>query len=400
MREALLVIKMDRIIMHIDVNSAFLSWSAIKLLNEGSKVDIRNEVSVVAGLESKRKGIVVAASIPAKKIGIKSPMNLSDARKIYKDLIVTHPDREFYKECSLKMMKLIKYLFPDYEQFSIDECFVDYTEMKELYGDEVKFAYKLKNEIYKRFGFTVNIGIGNNKLLAKMASDFEKPNKVHTLYYNEIKDKMWPLDISNLFMAGKASCLKLRSVGINTIGDLANYDESKVNEILKSQGKMLYEFANGIDDSKVENQYENRKGIGFSRTLEEDTDDKLVINKYLKDFSKEISNSLRKRNLYAGTIVVTVRYSSFKTYNHQIKLENNTNIEEELYNYSKIAFNKLWNLEPIRLIGLRVVDLSSNRDIQLSIFEEPKRVITDKEIIDLIDSINKEFGEGTIKKGI
>ena len=386
--------------MHIDVNSAFLSWSAIKLLNEGSKVDIRNEVSVVAGLESKRKGIVVAASIPAKKIGIKSPMNLSDARKIYKDLIVTHPDREFYKECSLKMMKLIKYLFPDYEQFSIDECFVDYTEMKELYGDEVKFAYKLKNEIYKRFGFTVNIGIGNNKLLAKMASDFEKPNKVHTLYYNEIKDKMWPLDISNLFMAGKASCLKLRSVGINTIGDLANYDESKVNEILKSQGKMLYEFANGIDDSKVENQYENRKGIGFSRTLEEDTDDKLVINKYLKDFSKEISNSLRKRNLYAGTIVVTVRYSSFKTYNHQIKLENNTNIEEELYNYSKIAFNKLWNLEPIRLIGLRVVDLSSNRDIQLSIFEEPKRVITDKEIIDLIDSINKEFGEGTIKKGI
>ena len=386
--------------MHIDVNSAFLSWSAIKLLNEGSKVDIRNEVSVVAGLESKRKGIVVAASIPAKKIGIKSPMNLSDARKIYKDLIVTHPDREFYKECSLKMMKLIKYLFPDYEQFSIDECFVDYTEMKELYGDEVKFAYKLKNEIYKRFGFTVNIGIGNNKLLAKMASDFEKPNKVHTLYYNEIKDKMWPLDISNLFMAGKASCLKLRSVGINTIGDLANYDESKVNEILKSQGKMLYEFANGIDDSKVENQYENRKGIGFSRTLEEDTDDKLVINKYLKDFSKEISNSLRKRNLYAGTIVVTIRYSSFKTYNHQIKLENNTNIEKELYNYSKIAFNKLWNLEPIRLIGLRVVDLSSNRDIQLSIFEEPKRVITDKEIIDLIDSINKEFGEGTIKKGI
>ena len=173
---------MDRIIMHIDVNSAFLSWSALKLLKEGSKIDLRNEISVVSGR-------VVAASIPAKKIGIRSPMNLRDAKKIYKDVIVTHQDREFYKECSKNMLRLIKYLFPKYEQYSIDECFVDYTEMKKLYGDEVKFAHKLKNEIYKRFGFTVNVGIGNNKLLAKMASDFEKPNKVHTLYINEIQEK-------------------------------------------------------------------------------------------------------------------------------------------------------------------------------------------------------------------
>ena len=155
--------------MHIDVNSAFLSWSALKLLKEGSKIDLRKEISVVSGREETRHGIVVAASIPAKKIGIKSPMNLRDAKKIYKDVIVTHQDREFYKECSKNMMRLIKYLFPKYEQYSIDECFVDYTEMKKLYGDEVKFAHKLKNEIHKRFGFTVNVGIGNNKLLAKMA---------------------------------------------------------------------------------------------------------------------------------------------------------------------------------------------------------------------------------------
>ena len=390
---------MDRIILHIDVNSAFLSWSALKLLKEGAKIDLRNEISVVSGEESKRQGIVVAASIPAKKMGIRTPMNLRDARRIYKDLIVTHADREFYKECSKNMMRLIKYLFPKYEQFSIDECFVDYTEMRKLYGNEVKFAHKLKDEIYKRFGFTVNVGIGNNKLLAKMASDFEKPNKVHTLYNYEIKEKMWPLPVSDLFMSGKSATAKLQNLGINTIGDLAHYDENKLVEVLKSQGKMLYEFANGIDNSPVENKYDERKGIGFSRTLEDDIEDKTLLYSELSNFSRKISSELKKRGLYARTLVVTLRYSSFKTYNHQLKLENNTNLEEEIFKNAKIAFNKLWNLEPVRLIGLRVVDLSNNNDIQLSIFDENNKIITEKEIDKLIDDINKEFGSGTVFKG-
>ena len=391
---------MDRIIMHIDVNSAFLSWSALKLIKEGSNIDLRKEISVVSGEEKNRHGIVVAASIPAKKIGIRSPMNLADARKIYKDLYVTKPDREFYKECSKNMMRLIKYLFPTYEQFSIDECFVDYTEMRKLYGNEVKFAYKLKDEIYKRFGFTVNVGIGNNKLLAKMASDFEKPNKVHTLYSSEIKEKLWPLPISNLFMAGKSSCAKLESLGIKTIGDLANYDKNKLIGLLKSQGKMLHEYANGIDNSPVENKYDDRKGIGFSKTLEDDIDNKARLYEELRTFSNKISTELKKRGMHARTIIVTLRYSSFKTYNHQLKLENNTNIEEELFNNAKTAFNKLWNLEPVRLIGLRVTDISNNSDIQLSLFDENHKVITDKEIDKLIDDINKEFGSGTVFKGL
>ena len=386
--------------MHIDVNSAFLSWSALKLLKEGSKIDLRKEIAVVSGEEASRHGIVVAASIPAKKIGIHTPMNLRDARRIYKDLIVTHADRAFYKECSNNMMRLIKYLFPKYEQFSIDECFVDYTDMRKLYGNEVKFAYKLKDEIYKRFGFTVNVGIGNNKLLAKMASDFEKPNKVHTLYSYEIKEKMWPLPISDLFMSGKSASAKLKELGINTIGDLACYDQNKLISLLKSHGKMLYEYANGIDNSPVENKYDERKGIGFSKTLEDDIEDKVRLYQELKRFSNRISLELKKRGLYARTLVVTLRYSSFKTYNHQLKLDNNTNLEEELYENAKLAFNKLWNLEPVRLIGLRVTDMSNNNDIQLSLFDENHKIITEKEIDKLIDDINKEFGSGTVFKGI
>ena len=391
---------MERIILHIDVNSAFLSWSALKLLEKGSKIDLRNEIAVVSGKEVSRHGIVVAASIPAKKIGIKSPMNLRDAKRIYKDLIVTPIDREYYKKCSNNMMRLIKYLFPTYEQFSIDECFVDYTEMRKIYGNEIKFAHKLKDEIYKRFGFTVNIGIGNNKLLAKMASDFEKPNKVHTLYINEIEEKMWPLPINDLFMAGKSACEKLKRLSINTIGDLAKYDENVIRGLLKTQGKMIYEFANGIDNSPVENMYDERKGIGFSRTLEEDEEDKVALLKILRDFSKNISVGLKKRKMFAGVIIVTIRYASFKTYNHQIKLKNNINNEDEIFNTAKMAFNKLWNLEPIRLIGLRVTDISPNNDIQLSLFDENNKVINEKTIDDLIEKINKEFGEGTVFKGM
>lgn len=391
---------MDRIILHIDVNSAFLSWSSVKLLNEGSKIDLRNEIAVVSGDEKTRHGIVVAASIPAKKLGIKPPMKLSDAKKIYKNLIVVKSDFNFYKKCSNNMMRFIKYLFPTYEQFSIDECFVDYTSMKKLYGDEVKFAHKLKNEIYKRFKFTVNIGIGNNKLLAKMASDFEKPNKVHTLYSYEIKEKMWPLPIEDLFMSGKSTTLKLKNLGINTIRDLANYDKNKIVSILKTHGKILYEYANGIDDSPVENKYDDRKGIGFSKTLDYDTDDKTILYNELRNFSKKISVELKKRNKYAKVLVVTLRYQSFKTYNHQMKFENNTNNYEDIYNLAKIIFNKLWDYSLVRLIGLRVYDLTDNNDIQLSLFDENKKVIKDKKIDNLINEINKNFGPNTIKKGI
>lgn len=389
---------MEKIILHIDVNSAFLSWSAVKLLEEGHKKDIRNEVAVVAGDPSKRHGIVVAASIPAKKLGIKPPINLFEARKKCKNLIVVQPDFYYYSNKSKKMMSFIKKLFPDFQQYSIDECFVDYTSMKRLYGDEVKFAYKLKNEIYKRFGFTVNIGIGNNKLSAKMASDFEKPNKVHTLYKSEFKDKVWNKDISELFMAGKSSCIKLRSLNIKTIGDLANADEEMIIRNLKSQGKLLYEYANCIDDSKVENnRYTTRKGIGFSRTLQFDSDDKEHIYKYLKDFSIEISKKLKEKNVYANTLMVTIRNYNFKNSNHQRKYTNSFNLSDDIYNKAVEIFNESWDKEPIRLIGLRVTDFSSNNSFQISIFDKEENY-NNRKLQIVADNINSILGESTIIK--
>ena len=390
---------MERIIMHIDVNSAFLSWSAIKLLMNGSKKDIRNEVSVIAGDPSKRHGVIVAASIPAKKLGIKTPTNLYDARKICKNLIVVKPDMDFYKYVSNKLITFLKKIFPVVEQYSIDECFVDYTSVKKLYGDEVEFAHKLKGEIYKRFKFTVNIGIGNSKLSAKMASDFEKPNKVHTLYDYEFKEKVWAKDISELFMAGKSSCEKLRKLNINTIGELANYDENILVSKLKSHGKLLHDYANGIDDSPVETgTYDDRKSIGYSKTLAFDTDNKNIIYEKLSEFSNKISQKLKEKKLYANTLTVTIRNYDFKTVNHQEGYKNSVYEEDDIYKKSIELFNKLWDGEPIRLIGLSASNLTESINYQLSLFEN-KNVEKDKKIDDIIDKINSELGENLIFKG-
>lgn len=391
---------MERVILHIDVNSAFLSWSALKLLEEGYNKDIRNEVAVIAGDPNKRHGVIVAASIPAKKIGIKPPVNLYEARRKYKDLIVVKPDSNYYYKKSKMLMDYLKSLFDKVQQYSIDECFIDYSSMKLIYGDEVKYAYKLKDEIYKRFGFTVNIGIGNNKLSAKMASDFEKPNKVHTLYKNEFKDKVWKKDISELFMAGKQSCNKLRQLNINTIEELANADVNLLTRNLKSQGKLLYEYANCIDNSEVETEsYNERKGIGFSRTLDFDTDDKELIYKYLYDFSSKISKKLRDKKVYANTLVVTIRNYDFKTVNHQQKYLNGMNLTDQIYERAKQLFINLWDKEPIRLIGLRVTDFTDSNSYQLSLFDKKADNNTDEKIQDIIDKINKDYGKEVINVG-
>lgn len=387
---------MDRIILHIDVNSAFLSWSAIKLLKEGYKKDIRNEIAVIAGDPSKRHGVIVAASVPAKKIGIRPPTNLFEARKIYKDLIVVKPDHSFYKLCSSKLIAFLKFLFPIVEQFSIDECFIDYTESKAKYGNEVEFAHKLKDEIYRRFGFTVNIGIGNNKLCAKMASDFEKPNKVHTLYLNEFKEKVWNLDINDLFMAGKASCNKLRSMGINTIGELANTDESLLISKLKSHGKLLHDYANGIDDSKLNvESYNDRKSISFSKTLEFSTNNPDKIYDCFKVFSKKIEKILKERHFFAHTVTITIRNDEFQTTTHQKKLLNSIHKEEDIYLVAKEIFNKVWDEEKIRLIGLGVSDFSESYVYQMSLFEEP---VEEDNITKVIRDLNKKYGKDIIKK--
>ena len=234
----------ERIIMHIDVNNAFLSWTATEMVKNGYKKDIRNRYAVIGGDASKRKGIVLAKSNPCKSKGVITGETLYNARRKCPYLEVYAPDYKIYRKYSDAMFNYLSTYTNVIERYSIDECFVDFSDLTTLFGDPIKCAYKIKEDIKNKLGFTVNVGIGNNKLCAKMASDFSKPDKVHTLFNNEIETKMWPLDVSDLFMIGKKSSLKLKELHINTIYDLAHTDKKLLERIFKKMGTMMWEYAN------------------------------------------------------------------------------------------------------------------------------------------------------------
>lgn len=389
---------MERIIMHIDVNNAFLSWSAIDLLNKGYKYDIRNSYAVIGGDEKKRSGIVLAKSTSAKKLGIVTAETLYSARKKCKVLKVYPPNFKFYNEMSNKFFSLLRKYTPDIEIASIDECYLDYGKVKSLYGDEVAFAYKIKDEIKNTLGFTVNIGIANNKLCAKMASDFSKPDKVHTLYENEVKEKMYPLDVGDLFGIGKRTVPKLNSLGIYKISDLALADPVMLEKYFKNQAYVMIKSANGIDDSIVDSNEYHPSCIGNEITLPHNISSKREAYDKLLILSEYVSKRLRKEEKYASVVCVTIKDEFLKRRSHQKKLLNETNIEKEIYETACMIFDEFWNGENIRLIGIRLDGLTLSKKYQGSIFENVEKREHDEKIDKLIDNINFKFGKNTIKK--
>lgn len=394
----IVVIYMERIILHIDVNNAFLSWTAVDLLRQGFDYDIRNSYAVISGDETKRRGIVLAKSMPAKKKGIVTGETLYSARKKCPNLKVYSSNYQFYQEMSIRLMKLIYQYSPDLEQVSIDECFLDYGKVKKLYGDEVEFAHKLKNEVKEKLGFTVNIGIGNNKLCAKMASDFSKPDQVHTLYQYEVKDKMWPLSVDELFGVGRQTAPKLHQLGIHTIYDLAHADPLRLEKYFKSQAFRMMESANGVDRSLVESMASSPKGIGNETTMPHDVDDLGEINQYLLALSDNVALRLRKEGKYAHVVVVVVKDYQFRKYSHQKKLKNATNLSSEIYEASKEVFREMWNGESVRLIGVRLDQLVDNAYHQVSLFEDVGERESHTELDKTVDQLKEKFGNGVIGK--
>ena len=389
---------MDRIILHIDVNNAFLSWSAVWMLKNGYNKDIRNRYAVIAGDESQRRGIVLAKSGLCKKRGVKTADPIYLARRKCPYLEVYPPKFEVYKKFSDMMYKYLCNYTNIIERYSIDECFLDYTGSINLFGDPVKVAYRIKDDIYKKFGFTVNVGVGNNKLLAKMASDFEKPNKVHTLFSNEIEKKMFPLPIEDLFMIGKSSSKKLHEMGINTIGELANTNEDILVKKFKSRGKLMHEYANGIDNSEVMYEREQMKSISNSTVLPYNYHDIEMIKNVIHSLSNEIGKKLRNNKLYADTVGIWFKYTYFDKISRQIKLDNSISNDEDIYNNAFNIFNSIWNHEDgIRSICVFVSGLSSERKLQLSLFDDiTRKDEDDNNLQDVIDDLRDKFGDNVI----
>ena len=388
---------MERIILHVDVNNAFLSWTAVEMLKNGSKLDIRTVPSVIGGDEKQRKGIVLAKSNPAKKAGIKTGDPLYIARRKVDKLLVVPGSKDKYKEYSDAFYNILCKYSPKIVRYSIDECFMDMSGMELMFGDMVKLAYKIKDEIYNTLGFTVNVGVANTKVCAKMASDFEKPNKVHTLFNYEIKQKMWPLKVDDLFMVGKSSSVKLHELGINTIEDLAKSDINLLTRHFKSMGKMMKDFANGIDDSLVEENSPKNQGIGHSTTLPEDVDSIVELKKVVRKLSDMVGIRLRKENKYATVVSVQLKNNEFFSYQHQKKLINPISSNEDIYNASLELLKTMWKGEPIRLVGIRVSDLTDKSYEQISLFEEAGKSNKRDKVQKTLDKINEKYGSNTIK---
>lgn len=393
---------MERIILHVDANNAFLSWTAVWMLKNGYDKDIRNRYAIIGGDESLRKGIVLAKSNLCKKKGVITAESIYSARKKCPYLEIYPPNYEIYKYYSDKMFEYLSNYTDVIERYSVDECFLDYTASVNLFGDPVAIAHKIKDDIYKKFGFTVNVGIGNNKLLAKMASDFEKPNKVHTLFIHEIKDKMWPLPVSELFMIGKASAKKLYDMNINTIGQLANYPVNDLIRQFKSMGQMMHDFSNGIDDSPVYYERESAKSISASTVLSYNYNDIVKIKEVIMKLSIEVGNKLRNNKMYADTVGIWFKYNYFDKVSKQEKVDFSISTDEEIYNNSVNIFNSLWNFEDgIRSICVFVSGLSTSRKKQLSLFDmnEHDNDEINEKLQNIIDDMRSKYGNDIIKYG-
>lgn len=386
---------MERIIFHIDVNNAFLSWSAVYLLNNGSKIDIRKIPSIIGGDESQRHGIVLAKSPVAKKMGIVTAETLYSARKKCPNLAIYEPNFTwYYKESNLLYYYLCQYT-PTIERFSIDECFLDMTGTNLLYKDYLSLAYHIKDDIKEKFGFTVNIGIANNMLCAKMASDFEKPDKVHTLFMDEIKEKMWPLPINDLFMVGKATSSELLKLNIKTIGDLANTNMTTLKRYFKNQALFLHNYANGIDTAKVTPRSSKSESISTTQTLPYDYTDAAKLKEILFLQAEEIGRSLRLQKQYAETLAIIYKNNLFENYTRQAKFAKVTNTTKNIYDLAVTLLDSTWKGDPIRLIGLRVSNFKNSRDSQISIFDKVENK-DDDTFQELLDTINNKFGNNSV----
>ena len=388
---------MEKQILHIDVNNAFLSWTAVEMLKQGNKIDIREIPAIIGGDETKRSGIVLAKSMKAKECGVKTADTIYLARKKCPNVKIFSSNFQIYRKYSNELYKLLLQYTDKIERFSIDECFLDMTEylMKDTLLNKAK---EISKRVKEELGFTVNIGVAHNKLLAKMASDFTKPDRIHTLYKEEIPTKMWPLPVSELFMLGKRTVPKLYNMQIKTIGDLAKMDKKVLEKKFGKHGIMMWEYANGIDNSEVHYKEEKPKGVGNSITLPENITEIEKLEEILLALTEQVTYRLRKYNLLAKTVNVQLRTKDFEDTSHQGKLLEATASTKEIYEKAKELLNQMYHKPmAIRLIGVRVDNLVEKEELQLSLFHNEKNEKQEK-LDKVVDELKNKYGYNKITR--
>ncbi len=389
----------QRLIFHIDVNSAFLSWESVfRLKQDPTCLDLRTVPSAVGGDAKSRHGIVLAKSTPAKKYGISTGEPLASAFRKCPELFVVPSRFDLYIRYSRAMMELLSDYTPDHEKFSIDEIFLDMTETIHLFGPPLDTADRIRERIRNELGFTVNIGIAPNKLLAKMASDFEKPDRCHTLFYSEIPAKLWPLPIRDLFFVGGSAQKKLENLGIHTIGQLAACDPQLLKPHLgEKYAVLIHQYANGIDNDPVGEKDPVNKGYGNSLTLSRDVSDLETADQVLLSLCETVGARLRADKVLCNCICVELKTWDFRVQSHQITLSSPTDSTSLIYQNACQILREFWDLTPVRLIGVRTSKIAGDEFSQLSLFDSPeskKQRVFEK----TVDQIRSRYGVDSIKR--
>jgi len=392
----------ERVIFHVDANSAFLSWTAaykVKVLGETQ--DIREIPSVVAGDKASRHSIVLAKSGPAKKFGIQTGEPLFQALEKCPDLVVVPPDYELYVEASRHFVQMLRQFSPVVEQYSIDEAWVDMTGTERLWGAPRLAAEQMRQRILDELGFTVNIGISSNKLLAKMAGDFEKPNKVHTLFPEEVPDKFWPLPVRDLFLVGAATERKLKMMGIRTIGDLAHADGALLRKRLGKHGETIWHFANGRNADAVTPEPAENKGYGNSTTTAQDVVNIEQAQQVLLSLCETVASRMRRDGKCGCCICVHLRTNEFRHFSHQTMLDSCTNITSEIFEGACRVFGEAWDgVTPLRQLGVQMTRLSNEPYQQFDFFSglTPDQYEKKLKLDETVDALRDKFGEDVIRR--
>lgn len=390
---------MGKILFHIDVNSAYLSWEAVyRLKHLGGSLDLREIPSAVGGDQAMRHGIILAKSVPAKKYGIQTGESIPEALRKCPGLMLVPPNYNLYQRSSRAFVKILKEYTPVIEQYSIDEVFMDMTGTEQLFGRAEELAERIRDRIYRELGFTVNIGVSDHKILAKMASDFRKPDMVHTLWKSEIPKKMWGLPVRDLFFVGRATGRKLEGLGIHTIGELAETEPEILKAHLKKHGEVIWRFANGLDEDVVLDTPPPQKGYGNSTTVAFDVTERETGKMVLLSLAETLAARMRADQGRAAVISVGIRDYEFRYYSHQMKLRTPTNITWEVYEAACQLFDEMWDRAPVRHLGIHASGISYEPIRQLSLFDT-----LDYERLEradrMVDEIRRRFGHDAVMRG-
>jgi DNA polymerase-4 len=384
------------VIFHIDVNSAFLSWTAAENLRTGKGgTDLRDIPSVVGGDEKKRHGVVLAKSTPAGKCGIRTGESLMEARSKCPGLTIVPPDFDLYVRSSRALIDLLLSYTDRVMQYSIDEAFADMTGYPFPDSSPLILAETLRKKIFRELGFTVNIGISANMFLAKTASDFEKPDKVHTLFPSEIEKKLWPLPVREMLFVGRSGEKNLNGLGIHTIGDLAKTDRSILLSHFGKYGGMIWDFAHGEDHSTAFSFSEETKVYGNAVTVASDIVNSADASSVLLSLCETVGARLRADKMLAGVLAVSIVYSDFSRASHQKKLSSPTDATTELYASSVQLFQELWSFKPVRQLGVHTSDVAHEAVHQYSLFETDHYERLSK-LDSAIDAIREKYGEDSV----